>query len=31
MTKDYAKMEKSNLEQGIITGLKHIYQDLKGQ
>jgi len=32
MTRDYAKMEESNLEQqGIITNLEHTYQKLKEQ
>ncbi len=30
MTRDYAKMEESSLEQhGIITRLEHTYQDLR--
>ncbi len=32
MTRDYAKMEESNLEQhGIIIDLEQTYQDLKDQ
>ncbi len=31
MTRNYAKMEESNLEQGIITSLEHTCQDLKEQ